>query len=184
MTTTLAEADVIEMPDDDTRPLYEVVDGVEVEKSMSLLSQLVGSEINTRVRMHVLSGEADGYVTTEPWVVCFDWSPGTKRRPDVAYWRRDQYPDGIPARGEATVPPAWVVEVLSPNELVSDLNARIADYFRAGTLLIWVADPANRTIRTEQADGTAHAYRADDRITAKPVVPGFSIRVAELFTVG
>ena len=184
MTTTLAEADVIEMTDDKTRPLYEVVDGVEVEKPMSMLSQMIGFKLAARVEFLLVSGEADGYIMTEPWVVCFDWAPGNKRRPDVAYWRRDQYPEGIPARGEATVPPAWVVEVLSPNELVSDLNARIADYFRAGTLLIWVADPANRTIRTEQADGTAHAYRADDQITAKPVVPGFSIRVAELFTVG
>ena len=148
---------------------------------MSLLSQVIGSEINTRVRMHILSGEAVGYVTTEPWVICFDWSPGTKRRPDVAYWRRDQYPEGIPVRGEATVAPAWVVEVVSPNELVEDLYAKIADYFRAGTALVWIVDPAGRTIRAERPDGTAQAYRAGDTITAAPVLPGFLIPVIAFF---
>ena len=161
---------VAETPDDPAEPVYELVDGEKIEKDMSLLSQLVGSEIAFRFRIFV---EEDGYVVTEPWVACFEWAPKNRRRPDVAYWRAGQYPDGIPARGDAAVPPAMIVEVVSPNDLIEDVDARLRDYFRAGVELAWIVYPTSRTVRTEQPDGTAHVYHDGDTIIATPVLSGF-----------
>lgn len=181
MTTLTAAPELVETRDDDARPPYEIVDGVEVEKPMSLLSQMVGFKLGTRVEMHLLSGEADGYASTEPRVVCFDWDPGLRRIPDFAYWRRDQYPDGIPPRGDATVAPAWVVEVVSPGDEIEYYDLKVADYFRAGVELVWTVHPATRTVHTQRPDGTARVYRAADAITADPVLPGFSARVGDFF---
>ncbi|MEM6562369.1 MAG: Uma2 family endonuclease, partial [Planctomycetota bacterium] len=109
------------------------------------------------------------------------WAPGTKRRPDVAYWHAHQFPDGLPERGEATIAPAWCIEVVSPGDNAEALEEKVAEYFRAGVELVWIVIPATRSVRTERPDGTAHVYRGDQALTADPVLPAFTAPVARLF---
>ena len=184
---TLADSQLIERPkvvpethDDGNGPLFEIVNGKKVEKHMSMAAQQTGNEISFHLQLHLRESESGGIVGTEHFVACFDWMPKTKRRPDVAYWRREQYPDGIPRRGDAALPPAMVVEVVSPNDAADDLAAKVAEYFRAGVELVWVVHPLIPLIRAEQPDGHAHTYRGGDTITAAPVLPGFSAKVADL----
>ncbi len=172
---------VPETHDDGKGPLFEIVDGEKVEKTMSLYAQYVGSEICGRIRQELLEEGIGGFVVTEAFIACFEWAPKTRRRPDVAYWREDQYPDGIPLRGDAAVAPAWVVEVVSPGDLSEDLEAKIAEYFRAGIGLVWIVHPGTRTIRAEQPDGTAHVYRNGDAIDAAPVLPNLRMKASEVF---
>lgn len=174
---------VPEIDDDGNGPLFEIVDGVRVEKPMSAESQWVGTRIARRVGNYCEAEGIPDLVITETFVACFDWMPGTKRRPDVAYWRPEQLPGGLPSRGELAIAPAWVVEVVSPNDVVEDLYVKLAEYFRAGVELIWVVTPMTRSVRAEQPDGTAHVYRAErgEQILAAPVLPGFSVAVADLF---
>ena len=167
--------------DDGTGPLFEIVDGERVEKSMSMKSQWVGMRLAACIDVFIQDEDVGGWVVTETFIACFEWMPNTKRRPDVAYWRDDQLPDGLPDVGDTTVAPAWAVEVVSPNDNISDLNVKLGEYFRAGVLLVWVVDPQSGTIRTEQPDGTAHVYRRGETISAAPVLPGFSVLVDDLF---
>ena len=172
---------VPETHDDGNGPLFEIVDGVRVEKPMSQLAQLVGSEICFHLKHHIKYEGDDGYIGTEVFVACFEWMPETKRRPDVAYWRRDQYPNGLSPTGDAALPPPMVVEVISPNDDGEATEIKLAEYFRAGVDLAWVVYPIARKIRAEQPDGTTHTYHENDTITAAPVLPGFSAKVADLF---
>ena len=174
------QATVPAVHDDGIGPLFEIIDGERVDKPMSLKSQWVGSEISRRIG-NFIADDAAGYVATEPFIACFEWMSNTKRRPDVAYWREDQMPDGIPDEGDTKVAPAWAIEVVSPRDNISELNIKLGEYFRAGILLVWIVDPASRTIRTEQPDGTAHVYREDELATAAPVLPGFEVKVADVF---
>ena len=182
MAALLTRPDTVpETPDDGEGPLFEIVDGEKVEKPMSQLAQATGSEICFNLKLHVRTDGDRGYVMTEPFVACFEWMPKTKRRPDVAYWRREQYPDGLAPRGDAALPPVMVVEVVSPGDDGEALEVKLAEYFRAGVELAWVVYPLARKIRGEQPDGTTHTYYEDDTITAAPVLPGFSAKVADLF---
>ena len=181
MPATLAEPEVQEVHDDGEGPLFEVVDGVRVEKPMSALGQWVGGQMSRLVGNHIVEDEEPGYVAPETFVACFEWSPGTQRRPDVAYWHYYQLPEGPPLRGVVTEAPAWCVEVVSPNDSAQELDEKIADYFRAGVRLVWTVHLTTRTIRAEQPDGSAHVYRAPDTITADPVLPNFSAKVADFF---
>ena len=181
--TMLAErpVSVPEVPVGEDEPLFEVVGGVKVYKPMSVLAQYVGSRICRKIGNHLDDQGLPDYAITETYVICFDWDPTLKRKPDVAYFRPEQFPDGLPPVGEAAVPPAWVVEVLSPNDLAETLDDKIAEYFRAGVELVWVAQPKTPKITALQPDGTAHVYAAGDTITAAPVLPKFSAKVADLF---
>ena len=171
-----------ETHDDGSGPLFEVVDGRKVEKPMSMLAQQTGSKIARRLGNYVEDELNDGgIVGTEHFIACFDWAPKLRRRPDVAYWRGEQYPEGIPPRGDAALPPALAIEVVSPGDEAENLNGKINEYFRAGIELVWTVFPSTRSIYVQQPDGTAHMYRAGETITGEPVLPGFSINVADLF---
>ena len=181
MTTMLAEPEVLEIPDDGKGPLFEIVDGRRRDKPMSMLAQWVGAQIVTDINIHLRKIQVGGFAVTETFIACFDWAPDTQRRPDVAYWHREQYPDGLPPRGVARQTPAWCVEVVSPGDHAEELQEKIEEYFRAGVELVWVVNPSTRTIQTQQPDGTAHVYRAAEAITAMPVLPDFSAAVGDFF---
>lgn len=66
-------------------------------------------------------------------------SPTRYRVPDVAVWRDDNIGDRIP-----TVPPFLVAEVLSPEDRMTRVQPKIAEYLSIGVEWIWVIDPIER----------------------------------------
>jgi len=63
----------------------------------------------------------------------------TVRVPDVSVWARS-----VPIEPVFTHPQLIVVEVLSPEDRQSRMQARIEDYRRFGVSNIWLVDPARR----------------------------------------
>ena len=182
MSSLLTRPDTVPATRDDGEgPLFEIVDGERVEKTMSGLAQQTGSRISRKLGNHAEDEIGDGFVGTEHFIACFEWMPKTKRRPDVAYWRGHQYPRGLPPKGDLALPPAMAIEIVSPGDGGEEMEIKLAEYFRAGVELVWVVYPLARKIRAEQPDGTTHTYHENDTITAAPVLPGFSITVADLF---
>ena len=84
-----------------------------------------------------------------------------------------------------TVCPVFAVEVRSENDYGPapdrDYAAKRADYFAAGTLVVWDVDPLAETITTYRVDGTSATYRVGDTAEAEPACPGWRVAVAELF---
>jgi Uma2 family endonuclease len=70
------------------------------------------------------------------------------RIPDVALLRLDTPFGPIP-----TVPPLLCIEILSPDDRMSDLQQKIADYVSMGVGAIWVVDPRKRTLAVADANG-------------------------------
>jgi Uma2 family endonuclease len=66
-------------------------------------------------------------------------SPTRYRIPDVAVWRNDHIGDRIP-----TVPPFLVVEILSPEDRMTRVQPKIAEYLSIGVEWIWVVDPTEK----------------------------------------
>ncbi len=83
--------------------------------------------------------------------------------------------------------PTFAVEVRSENDYGktadSEIAAKRADYFEAGTKVVWDVDPVNMCIRSYRADSpeTAVVFQKGDVVDAEPAVPGWRISVAELF---
>ena len=99
----------------------------------------------------------------------------------MSYWRPEQFPDGIAPDGDAAVAPAFICELHADGDAAEVVAERVRDHLRAGTELVWVVYALARKIRAEQPDGTTHTYHENDTITAAPVLPGFSAKVADLF---
>jgi Uma2 family endonuclease len=83
--------------------------------------------------------------------------------------------------------PVFAVEVRSENDYgnaaEAQLAAKRADYFAAGTLVVWDVDPIAETVAVHRANAPAQptVYRRGDVADAEPAVPGWRMPVDELF---
>jgi Uma2 family endonuclease len=106
--------------------------------------------------------------------------------PDVVWVSRERLPHVLGEDGKLHGPPDLAVEVLSPgprNEK-RDRDAKLRLYSQRGVREYWIADWRLKTMevyRREEAvlKLTATLYEADD--LESPLLPGFKVKVAELF---
>jgi Uma2 family endonuclease len=162
---TATEQDVIEIEARE-HVHCELVDGVLVEKPVgfeeSYLALLIGTLLNNFVLPRNL-----GIVTGEAGMLRL--FPGLVRGPDVAFVARDRLRDGkLPTDPIPHLVPDLAVEVLSRSNTVREMERKRREYFDAGVRLVWIVDPAAKTVGVYPLGG-------------EPVLPGFSLDIAPLF---
>jgi Uma2 family endonuclease len=77
--------------------------------------------------------------------------------------------------------PELVVEVRSKNDTNKKIEDKVAAYHLAGVVVIWVPDPATRTLTVYHAGQQPVVLKADELLTVPDLIPGFQIAVRELF---
>lgn len=159
----------------------ELIHGVVREKKMGAESSAVQLAIAKRLAVVVEGGNLGALFESECMYQCVPGRPTQVRKPDVSFVLRDRLPDGRVPRGMFRIRPDLAVEVISPNDEYEDVDEKLTDYFDAGVPLIWVVTPKTRTVLVYLADGTARRLRDTDDLTADPVIPGFRVRIADLF---
>ena len=80
--------------------------------------------------------------------------PRRYRLPDVALHSRKGPRQAVPDK-----PPVLCIEILSPDDRVSELMEKIADYVAMGVRAIWIVDPRTRRLFWADAKGM-HAVEA------------------------
>jgi Uma2 family endonuclease len=104
--------------------------------------------------------------------------------PDAAY-----YEGNLPANRMRFIegPPTLAVEVRSEGDYgdaaEADLAAKRADYFLAGTQVVWDVDPQAETVAVYRATAPDQAvvYRRGEIAEAEPAVPGWRMAVDDIF---
>jgi len=74
-----------------------------------------------------------------------------------------------------------VVEIVSPSETAEEVHAKVADYPRAGTQLLWLVYPASRTVMEYRPPMQAQRLTVEDDLDGGDVVPGFRYPLKRLF---
>jgi Uma2 family endonuclease len=95
--------------------------------------------------------------------------------PDFAYKRTpmsDDYPD--------PVPPLWAVEIISPTDKPDDIHTKRQVYLRAG-ILYWEIYPKLRSIDVYAPGQPMWTVNADEVLDGGAVLPGFTLKVSDLF---
>jgi Uma2 family endonuclease len=136
------------------------------------LALLLSAHVKARQAGQVL-GDGAGYQLLD--------LPNTVRAPDVSFVRADRLPKEGLGPGFLKLVPDLVVEVLSPSETASRLEEKLDDYRACGTPLIWVIDPARRTVMIIASDAPVSWLREGDTLDGGRVLPEFTCGVAELF---
>ncbi len=84
-------------------------------------------------------------------------------------------------------PPTLAVEVRSKNDYgdaaEDAMAAKRADYFQAGTKVVWDVDPRSECIRVYRPDDPEQPviFRKGQQADAEPAVPGWRFAVADIF---
>lgn len=167
-----------ELPETDG---FELIDGYLREKKMGFESSTVQARIIHYLFAVALPSRLGEVGESETMYRCFPSHPRRIRKPDVSFILRSRLPNGRVPVGIATIRPDLAVEVVSPKDSFYDLDEKVADYFDAGVPLIWVVSPKTQTVVVYQPDGVARRHVASDHLTADPIVPGFRVKVADLF---
>lgn len=172
------EADLI-WANDHLNSLYELVDGFLVEKGMgyteSRLATVLAGYLNAFIlpRNLGLVAGADGIMRT---------TPGHVREPDISYASWDRIPGRCPpAEPIAGFAPDLAVEVLSRSNTRAEMTRKRAEYFAAGTRLVWEIDPPTRTVAVYTAPEGPTTLDATMTLDGGDVLPGFALPLADLF---
>jgi Uma2 family endonuclease len=147
--------------------------GAKANRIAAILIRLLDAYANTHQLGFVLAPEC-GYQI-------FPHEPKKVRKPDVSFIVRGHLPGDRFPDGHMTVPPDLEVEVVSPNELAEDTEARVADYLAAGVRLIWIIYPTTRSAWVVRRDGTAARLTETQELSGEDVVAGFTCPLRTLF---
>jgi len=187
MSATLTPAPAAIGPDDlfrlpDQGRGFELVDGELKELSVSFLSSFVAGEIYGQLRDFVRPRRL-GWVSPEGTSFrCFPDDENRVRRADTAFHRLDRLTaEQARAEGHCSVVPDLVVEVVSPNDLADDVNAKLIEWLDAGAQLVWIIHPIQQTVHAHRPAGIVARFRGTDILVGDPVLPEFRVPVAELF---
>jgi len=132
-------------------------------------------------RLDRFASEHDlGDVVTEVGFV-LERNPDTLLLPDLAFIRADRRPSTAERQHTLEMAPDLAVEVLSPTNTANEIAEKVETYLRAGVRLVWLVNPARQTVTVHTPDHVARTLFADDTLDGGDVLPGFSVRVGELF---
>lgn len=76
--------------------------------------------------------------------------------------------------------PDFAVEIISPDDRTSDVLAKVRWYLDNGVRLVWLIDPATRSVMVWRDWGEARVYAEDDTIDGDAVLPNFSTPVRDI----
>jgi Uma2 family endonuclease len=104
--------------------------------------------------------------------------------PDASY-----YDGRLPSNDMDFVagPPTFAVEVRSKGDYgdsaEAEMAAKRADYFQAGTAVVWDVDPQARCVRVYRSDAPEPpvTFQKGQLADAEPAVPGWRMAVDEIF---
>ena len=175
---TAVEQDVIDLHDRKNR-LFELVEGVLVEKPMGYIESIVAALLIRVIGVFVeeaglgIVAGADGMMRI---------STGLVRIPDVSVVLWERLPGRkIPIEPIPSLAPDLAIEVLSRSNTPAEIDRKISEYFAAGSQCVWVVDPVARSVRVYQSPTDSLASTGEDVVTADVVLPGFQISVADIF---
>ena len=108
-------------------------------------------------------------------------NPDTVRAPDVAFIRQHRVKEVGETKGYWPGAPDLAVEVLSPDDTVSEIEEKVAEWLDAGAQMVWVVSPKLHAVTVYRSLTDIKTLTEKDTLDGGDVVPGFQISVAEIF---
>jgi Uma2 family endonuclease len=171
--------DLLHMPEDGFR--YELING-ELHKMAPAgeehgsTAMSVGGSLHAYVRAHNL-GRA--YAAETGFKLATD--PDTVRAPDAAFITRERIEATGIVKGYREGAPDLVVEVISPNDLYTEVEEKVADWLNAGTRMVIVVNPRRRNVKVHRSENEVQVLGENDVLDGGDVVPGWTLPVQDIF---
>jgi Uma2 family endonuclease len=108
---------------------------------------------------------------------------GADRSPDAAWVSRSRLKNLTDAEKDKFLPlcPDFVIELLSPTDILSVAQAKMAEYIENGARLGWLLEPETRRVHISRPGATVIVLENVEQIGADPELPGFVLNLREIW---
>lgn len=100
------------------------------------------------------------------------------RRAEIAYLSGEQMRASKDGKASLCT---FVVEIISRNDQVNDVEEKKAEYFNNGVQVLWIIFPQVQKVEVYHSVKEVRICTGDDICSAAPVLPDFEISVRDLF---
>jgi Uma2 family endonuclease len=171
--------DLLHMPDDGFR--YELING-----ELHQMAPAGFEHGKTTIRVAVsLSQYVDahnlGIVLAAETGFRLETEPDTVRAPDAAFIARQRVEAAGDVKGYWPGAPDLVVEVISPNDLYTEVEEKVADWLNAGTRMVIVVNPRRHSVNVHCPAADVRVLTENDTLDGDDVVPGWRLPVRDIF---
>ena len=141
-------------------------------RDSSKLDRSLGNHVEAHGLGEVATNEPGFLLTTDP---------DTVRAPDVAFVRSERLAGANPERGYYPGVPDLAVEVISPNDLYTEVDEKVGEWLEHGTRMVLVVNPRRRTVAVHRPGRDVRILGVEDTLDGEDVVPGWTMKVRDLF---
>ena len=173
---TATVEDLLNMPEDGQK--YELVDGEIVVSPTGLKHSKISIKI-ARILATFLDQHPTGELLGSDLGIWL--ANGNLRSPDLTFVRNEKLPPEEDQDKFAEFVPDLAVEVLSPSDRPKFVAAKIGEFLENGVPIVWLVNPALKTVTAYRSLSDIKVYSGEDVIHAEPVLPGFSCPVSRFF---
>ena len=168
-----------DLPDDGMR--HELIRGVpqampQPKLPHTRLGRTIGRSLDRYVDANGLGevyvGELGCLLTTRP---------DTVRSPDVAFLSAERVVETAGLTDYLPGSPDLAVEVISPNDRLTRVAEKVAEWLEHGAKLVFVVNPRRRVVDVHRPGQGAQTLGLNDVLDGEDVVPGLSMAVRDLF---
>jgi Uma2 family endonuclease len=86
-----------------------------------------------------------------------------------------------PVQGYWPGAPDLAVEVVSPNDLYTEVNDKVAEWLAAGSGMVIVVNPRRQQVFVHLSPTEVNVLGVEDTLDGGEVVPGWQLSIGELF---
>jgi Uma2 family endonuclease len=163
-----------------TDRLYELVDGVLVEKVMGYLEGTLANWLSFLLQTFLETNDLGNLAGSDATMRLM---PGLVRLPDLSFIRWERLPvrGQLPTEPIPDLVPDLAIEVLSESNRPGEMARKLKDYFLAGVRLVWFVDPHPRTVEVFTAPDESRVLTESDTLDGGEVLPGLQLPVQRIF---
>ncbi|WP_442482811.1 Uma2 family endonuclease [Aeoliella sp. SH292] len=136
------------------------------------IASLLGEYVDEHELGDVVTGEVGFLVARRPdTVLAPDVAFVTKDRLDAVGFTEKYFPEA----------PALAIEVVSPGDTADEVDEKARQWLAAGAKAVWVVYSRGRTVAVYRSLDNICVLTEEQSLSGEEVVPGFSVKVADLF---
>ena len=111
---------------------------------------------------------------------------GAVRAPDAAWVRRERLAGLTPEQKQRFLPlcPDFVIELRSPTDSLTLVQAKMREYIENGARLGWLIDPEERKVHVYQPNDRVEISDKPDSVSGDPILPGFVLDLKPIWEPG
>ncbi len=108
---------------------------------------------------------------------------GAVRAPDAAWVRRGRLAELTAEQKRKFIPlcPDFVIELRSPTDSLSLIEAKMREYIENGARLGWLIDPEERKVHVYQPGEAVRVLENPGEVSGEPVLPGFTLDLRRIW---